>query len=232
MSLLDELDTINRRLETLRMYETRLQRLFFMPKTRERMLARIGKKWRKLTVERSHVLDLIAGRPEENAKYRERQKPQKKPASPYPHQHVLDAAAEVARMLDTERRAKATYQAAVWYYKGGEWKGEGIKVEEVTAMLDHLKQSATTAIAERALKQQLFEQRVQVAMLFDPAHVVAREQILEAAKERHRKATPRNNEPTDFERWHAFKTRSKAVARGVPEEDLEHEPDHAPQRRR
>lgn len=228
MSHLDDLDRITKKLEILRAYEQRLSRLFFMPTTRDRMLERIHRKWRGLSNQRRHILDLIDTNPELKAtlRHRERAKHAPPPAS---DKYVLEASDNLARLLYDERRAKTAYQMGVWYYKGGDWKADALPLDTVTAMVDELKRRSTEAISARTTTQHLFEERVKTSMLFDPAHIVEREKLLEAAKERFRKSEPKLEGPNDFERWHDHQMAERRQAVPVEKHFMD-EPQ--PQRRR
>mgnify|MGYP001404387792 CR=1 FL=1 len=63
MNLIDRLDKIDRKRESLHIYETRLRRLFFARALRDRQLARINRRWRALSDERAHILALITADP-------------------------------------------------------------------------------------------------------------------------------------------------------------------------
>lgn len=225
MNPLDRLDRLNQRQRRLDEYAARVRMAFWMPKTRDRVLSRISKKFRQNAAERTRVLDLIKADPvlrqrlrerEDQVKARQRTKERGSvgpsgPAAPLPDKFHNEAM-YVVSLKETERLARDAYQEAVWYYKWGDWKTDGVAVEEVTALLDTLKHEMQRATRSRVEAQQSFEDGIREALSGDPQHIVHREELLASVRR-----TEPSNSLNGFQRWLGERT----TERDEPEPELE-----------
>lgn len=203
MDPIDRLKRLDRRRDRLNAYEARVRMAFWMPATRDRILARLNKRFREASEERSKVLGQINADPVlrkrlrdlDNAELAERTSPA--PSSPKPQHQKAEAAAGpaskakvlsrdtlenqalyVTSLKDTERHAKEAYQHAVWYYKWADWKRDNVPVEQVGGLLDRLKADLGRARKDRALAQESFEQAVRSSAPTNSHHILYREELM------------------------------------------------------
>lgn len=196
-------------------YARRISMAFFMPRTRDRVLQRIGAKFRRLDAERRQLNAVIASTPALKAEQRAR-----KVARAQPHLAKLASTAlpqqavQLTALMHTERRLKTAYQEALWYYKDGSWKHHGIAVERVTALLDTFKADMQAAAQTRQTHQHIFEKAVAASTGDNPRHIAVREQLMRDAEQ----GAPPPETQNPFHDW---------IAANVPARSQAKSPDNA-----
>ena len=211
MSLIDELERLDRQRTRLALYEERARRLWFLPAMRKRFLARFAKRWHEASEKRSRVLGLIQADPAMRAELKAREQAALTTPSLPPRSGagLEKQAAAIHALREQERRCRDVWQDAVWYYKSGEWKRHGLEVGEVTGVLDRFRSQMVEAARQRAQKQSTFEAEVarhyRAQAPANADHILERERLLQEAE----RATALNRtseldarpQPNEFEIW-------------------------------
>lgn len=184
MSLLDELERIDRTRRRLALHEERARRLWFWPSLRKRWLKRFAERWHEATTRRSRILGLIQADPVLRAELKKRERAVVEAAQARPSvstRELKKEAAAIISLREVERAARDAYQDCVWYYKSGDWKPHGLDVGEVTGVLDRFKSDMARACRARAARQDLFEKKVAEAHPANADHILERERLLRRA---------------------------------------------------
>jgi hypothetical protein len=208
MNLIARLDRVNWWLRVIDAYARRVSMAFFMPRTRDRVLFRLGKKFRHYNDERRRIEALINADPKLKAQLRAREIAAQPPPDLALPRDLREQATRLTTLMREERHWKSAYQEAVWYYKDGRWKHDGIAVERITALLDEYKLNKTYAQRARVDLQHAFEAAVAATMPNDPKHILTREQLMREAE---KGATPPSTQ-SPFRQWIATNTPTKQPA--------------------
>jgi len=210
MSTLARLDRVNWWLRVLDAYARRVSMAFWMPRTRDRVLYRIGKKFRRYQDERRRIEALIAADPQLKAQQRARAVARAQPhLAQLASTDLPQQALQLTSLLHTERRLKTAYQEALWYYKDGGWKHDGIAVERVTALLDAFKADLHAAAQSRLTHQHIFERSVAATTGDTPRHIAVREQLMREAE----KGAPPPQTQNPFHAWIADNVPNRSQAK-------------------
>lgn len=181
MTLFNRLDVLDRKRETLHIYETRLRRLFFATRLRDRQLARIARTWKILSDERAHILALINANPVLREQLFEREAVRKASTVPVPTPlELVQAAQDLAALYAREREAKQAFHDATIYAKWAD-DGDPISKTERHAIRDRFLMAFRLVQSDRLSRQKTFETTLS-RLYTDPTRCIAeRERLMEAA---------------------------------------------------
>ena len=210
MILLRRLDELDRQRFNLYVYETRWRRVFFLPKSQEKALARIEARWERLTRERDRVLSLIYADPNLRSALKQREEARLRPRSA---QDTAEPDLTLGEFADTvvaarvrERAAKSAYQDAVNYYKWGDYKNDRVDVHRLGHVIDHLKATFLNQQHLRASRQLAFETEVRAQSPGETQSIIQRDELLNEANMRRLTSTSTSDRDVDdlqqaFETW-------------------------------
>jgi len=211
MHPVDRLAKVDRQLARLVLYEVRLSRMFFAPKTRDRLRTKLNRRWTALTRQRTHLHQTIMADPALKTEMKDRERlaiaksvAERELKMQEKSVHITDAslresADDVVALRYNERHAKDAYQDAAWYYKSGQWKNDNVPVDELGLQIDVLRETLKDMQLKRATTQTIFEETVFTKFQGDPEHVLYREQLLQSAHERAEEFRQRVNPRRDFD---------------------------------
>lgn len=211
MHPVDRLAKLDRQLARLVLYEERLSRMFFAPKTRDRLKTKLNRRWADLTRQRTHLHQSIMADPTLKSEMKDRERlaiaksvAERELKLHDKSVHINDAslqesADDVVALKYNERHSKDAYQDAAWYYKSGQWKSDHIPVDELGLQIDVLRETLKDIQLKRATAQTIFEETVFTKFQGDPQHVLYREQLLQSAQQRAEEARRRLNPRRDFD---------------------------------
>lgn len=207
MNLIDRLNKIDRKRESLHIYETRLRRLFFARALRDRQLARINRRWRALSDERAHILALITADPVLKQQFYERERAH---LTKIDNQEVTAhdlrvAASDLGAYYARELKAKQAHQDAVVFAKWAE-AGDNIPIQEREAVRDRFRTAYQMIRSERLSKQKAFEDLVMARYPRQTEAISARETYMRDALKAQAERQTDAPAPNAFAQWYQLRT--------------------------
>lgn len=239
MNLIDRLDKIDRKRESLHIYETRLRRLFFARALRDRQLARINRRWRALSDERAHILALITADPVLKQQFYDRERAQ---LTKIDNQEVTAhdlrvAASDLGAYYTRELKAKQAHHDAVVFAKWAD-AGDNIPIQEREAVRNRFLTAYQMIRSERLSKQKDFEDLITARYPRQTEAISARETYMREALKAQTERQPDTPAPSAFAQWYQLRTgKSLTQSFTSPTKTAEktcstQNPDPSPQRRR